>query len=174
MGVVDKFLYFFELKYGVLIVGFVDIILSILCGCYLPWIRRKVDEDFWILTQAAYTIHGQSLAKRSQLYDFYVADDFYFNRFGYSMYIFCLIVLVLHIGASILIIVSVLSEEKTMAAPYVATALMRFVVLLLILIWIVTKSFDCTTTFWLIGLSLFPATYFWLTVVSWYSPSTSE
>jgi len=41
-----------------------------------------------------------------------------------------------------------------MAAPYVATAPMRFVVLLLILIWIVTKSFDCTTSFWLIGLSL--------------------
>jgi len=36
MAIVDKFLYCFELKFGVLIIGFVDIILSILCGCYLP------------------------------------------------------------------------------------------------------------------------------------------
>jgi len=41
-----------------------------------------------------------------------------------------------------------------MSAPYIATALMRFVVLLLILTWIVAKSFDCTTSFWMIGLSL--------------------
>ncbi|XP_033153640.1 uncharacterized protein LOC117136722 [Drosophila mauritiana] len=174
MGIVDKFLYCFELKYGVLIIGLVDIILSILCGCYLPWIRRKVDADIWILTEQPITVRGPSLVKSSEMYRFYVGEDFYFNRFGYSMYIFGLIVLILHIGACILIIISALSEEKIMAAPYVATAPMRFVVLLLILIWIVAKSFDCTTSFWLIGLSLFPATYFWLTVVSWFNPSTSE
>lgn len=41
-----------------------------------------------------------------------------------------------------------------MIAPYIATALMRFVLLLVIVAWIATKSFDCTTTYWLIGLSL--------------------
>ncbi|XP_017132001.1 uncharacterized protein LOC108149113 [Drosophila elegans] len=160
MAPVEKFLAIMDLKSGLLVTGFVDIILSILCGCYLPWMRRKVEADISVLTEAT-----------SQSYvAFYTGPDFYYNRFGYSMYIFCLVVLILHIGACILVITSVLSEDKMLAAPYLATALMRFVVLLLILIWIVTKSFDDTTSFWLIGLSLFPATYFWLTVVSWYNP----
>uniref|UniRef100_A0A6P4FFZ2 Uncharacterized protein LOC108051310 n=1 Tax=Drosophila rhopaloa TaxID=1041015 RepID=A0A6P4FFZ2_DRORH len=160
MAPVEKFLYFIDLPSGVLITGFVDIILSLLSGCYLPWMRRKRGGDFNLITEAASISY----------LEFYTGADFYYNRFGYSMYIFCLVVLVLHIGASILIIASVVSGEKILAAPYIATALMRFVVLLLILIWIVTKSFDDTTSFWLIGLSLFPATYFWLTVASWYNP----
>ncbi|XP_036669735.2 uncharacterized protein [Drosophila suzukii] len=170
MGLVDKFLNCIDLKYGVIIVGFVDIILSMLCGMYLPWIRRKGYYDQRILTEAPVTFRFLSWHE----YRFYTGADFYFNRFGYAMYIFCLVVLILHIGACILIITSALSEQKWMSAPYIATALMRFVVLLLILTWIVAKSFDCTTSFWMIGLSLFSATYFWLTVVSWYSPPSVE
>lgn len=36
MGLVEKFLYCIELKWAVIIIGFVDMILSLLCGCYLP------------------------------------------------------------------------------------------------------------------------------------------
>ncbi|KAH8348993.1 hypothetical protein KR084_013078 [Drosophila pseudotakahashii] len=166
MGLVDKFLYCIDVKYGVVIVGFVDIILSVLCGYYLPWIRRKEDDDILILTTAAYKLFEASR--------FYSGESWYFNRFGYAMYIFCVVVLILHIGACILAITSTLSDEKWMAAPYIATGIMRFVILLLILTWIVAKSFDCTTSFWLIGLSLFSATYFWLTVLSWFSPPRTE
>ncbi|XP_017001175.2 uncharacterized protein [Drosophila takahashii] len=166
MGLVDKFLYCIDVKYGVVIVGFVDIILSLLCGCYLPWIRRKWDWDFTILTEAPMST--------TEPPRFYTGPDFYFNRFGYSMYIFCLVVLILHIGACVMAITSTLSDERWMAAPYIATGIMRFVVLLIILTWIVTKAFDCTTTFWLIGLSLFSATYFWLTVLSWFTPPSTE
>ncbi|XP_016957750.1 uncharacterized protein LOC108029760 [Drosophila biarmipes] len=171
MAFVDKFLYCIDLKYGVLIIGFVDMILSMLCGMYLPWIPRKLDYDKNFLTLGPLTSKlGIDLSDTRFLGE----KDFYYNRFGYAMYIFCLVVLVLHIGACILTIASTLSEEKWMSAPYIATGLMRFVILLLILIWIVAKSFDCTTSFWLIGLSLFSATYFWLTVVSWYSPPSAE
>lgn len=41
-----------------------------------------------------------------------------------------------------------------MVAPYIATALMRFVLLFLILAWMVAKSHDSKTCYWLIGLSL--------------------
>ncbi|XP_017077162.1 uncharacterized protein LOC108111968 [Drosophila eugracilis] len=169
MTFVETFLFCIELKYGLIIIGFVDMILSAILGSYLPWIRRKADDDLGLLTEEPQTARITN-SKIISEYRFYTGADFYFNRFGYSMFIFCVVVLTLHIGSCILLICSAISDTKWMSAPYVATALMRFVVLLLILIWIVTKSFDCTTSFWLIGLSLFPATYFWLSVVSWYQP----
>ncbi|XP_017092480.1 uncharacterized protein [Drosophila bipectinata] len=156
MGLVTKFFYCIELKFAVIIIGFVEIILSVLCGCYLPWMRRVVESDYEYWTEATAGFFKKSV------------EDMYVNRFGYTMYIFLLVVLVLHVGACILLIVSAQSSEKLMIAPYIATALMRFVLLLVIVAWIATKSYDCTTSYWLIGLSLAPAAYFWLTVVSWY------
>ncbi|KAH8353959.1 hypothetical protein KR067_006193, partial [Drosophila pandora] len=162
MGLVTKFFYCIELKFAVVIIGFVDIILSVLCGCYLPckwsliwifssyqngWIcysglRRIVEADYESWTEATAGFFKKSV------------EDMYVNRFGYTMYVFLLVVLVLHVGACILLIVSADSSQKLMIAPYIATALMRFVLLLLIVTWIATKSFDCTTSYWLIGLSL--------------------
>ncbi|KPU76221.1 uncharacterized protein Dana_GF12964, isoform C [Drosophila ananassae] len=161
MGLVTKFFYCIELKFAVVIIGFVDIILSVLCGCYLPWLRRVVEADYESWTEATAGFFKKSV------------EDMYVNRFGYTMYVFLLVVLVLHVGACILLIVSADSSQKLMIAPYIATALMRFVLLLLIVTWIATKSFDCTTSYWLIGLSLAPAGYFWLTVVSWYMENDS-
>ncbi|XP_017040810.2 uncharacterized protein LOC108087788 [Drosophila ficusphila] len=151
--------FLFELKWGVFIIGCIDMILSIFCGWWLPWIPRRAEDDFYLMT-----------APSTQKWWRETYIETYYNRFGYTMYVFLLVVLVLHVGSCILLLVSAIWEAKEWAAPYLATAIMRFVVLLLILCWIVSKSYDCTTSYWFIGLSLFTFPYFWLTVVSWYNP----
>ncbi|KAH8304271.1 uncharacterized protein [Drosophila kikkawai] len=164
MAFVQQFLGCIELNYAVYIIGIFDMILSLLCGCYLPWIRRKAELDFYLATP--YTESGSSW--------WTTPEEFYHSRFGYAMWIFLVLVLVLHIGACILIIVSSFTKENWMVAPYLATALVRFVVLFLILLWMVAKCHDSKTCYWLLGFSLFPATYFYLTAVSWYAANDTD
>ncbi|KAH8254685.1 hypothetical protein KR032_011621, partial [Drosophila birchii] len=144
MGFVQKFLNCIELKHAVIIIGFVDMILSLLAGMSLPWIRRKAEWDYYFATPYL------DLDSKALIFP----EEYYHSRFGYGMWIFLVIVLVLHVGACILIIVSSFSEARWMIAPYLATALMRFVVLFLILIWMVAKCHDSKTCYWLIGFSL--------------------
>ncbi|KAH8285674.1 hypothetical protein KR054_011991 [Drosophila jambulina] len=158
MAFVQLFLGCIELKHSVIIIGLIDMIMSILCGCFLPWIRRKAEWDYFVATP--YTEAGST--------GWVEPEHYYHSRFGYTMWVFLVLVLILHVGACLLIIVSSFSEAKWMVAPYLSTAIVRFVLLFLILLWMVAKSHDSKTCYWLLGFSLFPATYFYLTVVSWY------
>ncbi|KAH8285200.1 hypothetical protein KR054_006148 [Drosophila jambulina] len=158
MAFVQLFLGCIELKHSVIIIGLIDMILSLFCGSVFPWIRRKAEWDYFVATPYTDSDTGSIITP----------DEYYHSRFGYIMWIFLVLVLILHVGACLLLIVSSFSEAKWMVAPYLSTAIVRFVLLFLILLWMVAKSHDSKICYWLLGFSLFPATYFYLTVVSWY------
>ncbi|KAH8237139.1 hypothetical protein KR038_004926 [Drosophila bunnanda] len=144
MPFVESFLGCIDLKIAVIIIGFIDMILSLLCGCFFPWIRRKAEMDFYVATP--YTESGSTW--------WISPDEYYYSKFGYAMWIFLVVILVLHVGSCILIIVSSFSEAKWMVAPYLSTAIVRFVLLFLIMLWMVAKCHDDKTCYWLVGFSL--------------------
>ncbi|KAH8271526.1 hypothetical protein KR018_003997, partial [Drosophila ironensis] len=158
---VNKFLFCIDLKWAALVIGGVDIILSLLAGLWLRWMRRIRSQEYlyWTLPESP------SFFKIKDI------DQIYLNKFGYVMFTFLLVILALHICACLFLIVSCFTNQAILVAPYVCTSLMRFVLLLIILIWIVTKSFDSPTAYAILGLSLGTFPYFWLTVVSWFQAS---
>lgn len=68
---------------------------------WLTGIRRIVEPDYEYWTEASVGFFKKSV------------EEMYVNRFGYTMYVFLLVVLVLHVVACILLIVSSETVSKT-------------------------------------------------------------